>query len=179
MKLKSMRDLLIHELQDLHSAEAQLTDALPRMAKFARNPDLKAAIETHLEETKAQLDRVAGLLDTLEAKPGKAKQCIAMAGIIKEGEELMKEKGEDAILDAALIGAAQRVEHYEIAAYGTARAFAELIGETEAEEVLSEILDEESATDEKLSEIAENVNREAAEMSDGEGEEEQEEAEAE
>lgn len=172
MKLTSLHDLLIHELQDLCSAEEQLTSALPKMAKAAKNEDLKAAIEEHLEVTQSQLERVTELLEQLESKPGRSK-CAGMAGIIKEGSDVIAEKGIEPVKDAALISAAQRVEHYEMAGYGTARTLAQLLGLDDAAAVLEEILEEEKEADEKLSAIAEDVNAQALEMSSADDDEEE------
>lgn len=160
MALKSLQDLLVHELQDLYSVEQQLTEALPKMVKSSANPELKAAFEDHLEETKMHLEQVGRLLETLDSKPGKVK-CVAMAGIIKEGEETLKEDAPEAIKDAAIIGAAQRVEHYEIAVYGTVRAMAETLGEAEVAQALDKILEQEHGADEKLTELSEMINKKA------------------
>lgn len=160
MAFRSLQDLLIHELQDLHSVEQQLTEALPKMAKNAAHPELRAAFEDHLGETKGHLEQVGRLLESMDAKPGKVK-CVAMAGIIKEGEETLKEDAPEAIKDAAIIGAAQRVEHYEIAVYGTVRAMAETIGESEVALALDKILAQEHAADERLTELSETINKQA------------------
>lgn len=159
MQLKSLQDLFIHELQDLASAEQQIAEALPKMAKAAQNQELRTAFEDHLAETESQLEKVTAILRDLGAKP-EGDKCVGIAGIIKEGEQCMKET-EEPVRDAALIGAAQRVEHYEMAAYGTARAYAQQLGHNEAAQVLDQILDEEKATDEKLSKIARGINAEA------------------
>jgi ferritin-like metal-binding protein YciE len=167
MKLKTLQDLFVHELKDLHSAETQLVKALPKMAKAATNDDLRAGFEEHLEETK---NHVARLEEIAEAGDYKltGHTCKAMKGLIEEGSELISEDADDNVRDAGLIGAAQRVEHYEIAAYGTARALAKLLGHDEAADLLGETLDEEKATDEKLTELAESaINAEAA-HADGE-----------
>lgn len=159
-EITSLKDLLIDELKDLYSAEKQLTQALPKMAEAATNADLKAGFETHLEETRGHLERLEQAFAKLGEKP-KAKTCKAMKGLIEEGDEAIDIDAPDAIRDACLIGAAQRVEHYEIAAYGTVRALAEKIGEDEVAELLQETLDEEGATDKKLTELSETVNEEA------------------
>jgi len=162
MKLKTLHDLLTHELQDLHSAEMQLVKALPKMAKAATNEDLKAGFEAHLEETRNHVTRLEEVGKICECKVTGHK-CKAMEGLIEEGADLISEDAEDSVRDAGLIGAAQRVEHYEIAGYGTARALAGLLGFDEAVDLLTETLDEEKATDEKLTELAESaVNLEAA-----------------
>lgn len=159
-KVSSLNELLIDELKDLYSAETQLTKALPKMAKAASHKELKAAFQEHLEETKAQIERLERVMELLDATP-KGKKCKAMEGLIEEGEEKIELKAEPAVKDAALIGAAQKVEHYEIAGYGTARTFAEILGQSEVAELLQATLDEESATDEKLTELAETINEEA------------------
>jgi len=161
MKLDSLENLFVHELKDLLSAEKQLVKALPKMAKGAASEALRAAFEEHLEQTKAQverLDRVFTLLD----KAARAEHCKAMEGLIEEGSELLEEEGDDAVKDAALIAAAQKVEHYEISGYGTARTLAELLGQKEAVDLLQQTLDEEKETDQKLTSLAMNqVNLEA------------------
>lgn len=166
MKLKTLNDLFIHELKDLYSAENQLVKALPKMAKAASNEDLRAGFEAHLEETKTHVARLEEIAESCECKLTGHK-CKAMEGLIAEGSELISEDADDAVRDAGLIGAAQRVEHYEIAGYGTARALAECLGYDDAVKLLSETLEEEKACDEKLTELAEStINAEAAEMSD-------------
>jgi len=163
MKLKTLQDLFHHELKDLYSAETQLVKALPKMAKAATHEDLKAAFEEHLDETKGHVERLEEIAESLDIKLA-GHTCKAMKGLIEEGSDLIHEDAEDAVRDAALIGAAQRVEHYEIAAYGTARALATCLGNDEAAELLGETLEEEKATDEKLTELAETaINAEAAE----------------
>jgi ferritin-like metal-binding protein YciE len=159
-KVATLNELLVEELKDLYSAETQITKALPKMAKAASHKELKAAFQEHLEETKAQIERLERVMELLEATP-KGKKCKAMEGLIEEGEEKLELKAEPAIKDAALIGAAQKIEHYEIAGYGTARTFAEILGQNEVAELLQATLDEESATDEKLTELAETINEEA------------------
>jgi ferritin-like metal-binding protein YciE len=161
MKLDSFDALLLHELQDLYSAEKQLVAALPKMAKGASSQELKKAFETHLEQTKGHVNRLDTIFQKLELSAGRHK-CKAMEGLIEEGSELLKEEADEAIRDAALIGAAQRVEHYEIAGYGTARTFAEMLGYTDAAELLQQTLDEEKETDQSLTELAlTSVNVEA------------------
>lgn len=161
MKLKSMEDLLLHELKDLHNAEKQLLKALPKMAKAAEAPELRQAFEEHLEETERQVER----LDDIFAQLGKAARgthCKAMEGLIQEGADLIEEEGEPAVKDAALIAAAQRVEHYEMAGYGSARTFAQQLGLNDIAELLQQTLDEEGAADHKLTEIAlSSVNQKA------------------
>jgi ferritin-like metal-binding protein YciE len=153
MKLETMRELLIDELQDLYSAENQITKALPKLVKASSAPALQQAFEHHLEETKNHVKRLEQIFDHLNESP-KGKTCEGMKGLLKEG-------GEAEVLDAGLISAAQRVEHYEIAAYGSARTYAELLGEREAVRLLSETLEEEKAADTKLSQVAKKINVEA------------------
>lgn len=163
MKLNTLQDLFHHELKDLYSAETQLLKALPKMAKAATNEDLKAGFEDHCEQTKNHVARLETIAQACDCKLSGHK-CKAMEGLIVEGGELISEDAEDHVRDAGLIGAAQRVEHYEIAAYGTARALATCLGYDEAAELLGETLEEERATDEKLTDLAESViNVEAAE----------------
>ena len=154
-KLESLRDLYILELRDLYNAENQLVKALPKMAKAASEPKLQKAFESHLEETKGHVERLEQILDALGEKPT-GETCHAMKGLVEEGGEFIKAKGNESVIDAGLIGAAQRVEHYEIAGYGTARALAEHLGEDEAVDLLQQTLDEEAAADKKLTEIAES-----------------------
>jgi ferritin-like metal-binding protein YciE len=162
MKMKTLEDLLAHELKDLHSAEKQLTKALPKMAKAASSPELQQAFETHLEETEQHISRLEEVMRRLEV-PTRGAKCKAMEGLIEEGKEILEEEMDEQVRDAALIAAAQRVEHYEIAGYGCARTFAELLGHGAAAELLQQTLDEEKATDEKLTQIAmEHINQEAA-----------------
>ncbi len=170
MKLQTLNDLLHHELKDLYSAENQLVKALPKMAKAAANEELQAGFEEHLEQTKGHVERLDQIAEMLGVKLTGHK-CKAMEGLIEEGSELIGEDAEDAVRDAGLIGAAQRVEHYEIAGYGTARALAEKLGHEDIAELLEQTLEEEKETDAKLTELAEtavNVEAEAA----GGGEEE-------
>lgn len=166
--LNTLKDLLIDELKDLYSAETQLVKALPKMAKAASNDELKSGFTEHLEQTKGHVERLERALEMLEATP-KGKTCQAMKGLVEEGEEAIEAKSPEAIRDANLIGAAQRVEHYEIAAYGTARAFAETLEEDEVAALLQETLDEESETDKKLTSLSETVN-EAANSTEEEAE---------
>jgi ferritin-like metal-binding protein YciE len=160
MKLATLHDLFVDELRDLYNAENQLTKALPKMAKAATSQELRATFESHLAETKRQVERLETIFEELEASP-KGKRCRAMAGLIEEGSEILNEDAEDAVKDAALIAAAQRVEHYEIAGYGTVRAYAQILGMEEAADLLQETLDEESAADKKLTDLAQNINLEA------------------
>ncbi len=155
MKLDSIENLFVHELKDLLSAEKQLVKALPKMAKGASSDALRTAFEEHLEQTKEHVNRLEKIFTQID-KPSRAEHCKAMEGLVEEGADLLKEEGSPMVKDAALIGAAQRVEHYEIAAYGTTRALAELLGHSEAVELLQETLDEEKETDEKLTELAQS-----------------------
>ena len=167
MKLDSLRTLWIEEMRDLYNAENQLLKALPKIAKKASTPELKEAFESHLEETRGHVDRLEEIFQGLGKKPT-GKTCKGMQGLIEEGSEMMNEDGPDSVIDAALISAAQRVEHYEMAGYGTVRTFASILGEDEAEDLLQETLDEEGAADEKLTEIAESIVNEEAEDADEE-----------
>lgn len=161
MKIKSFEDLLLLQIKDLYDAEQQLIDALPKMAKAAHSAELKQAFQTHLEETKGQKQRLEKVFAELGKKPER-ESCEAMKGLIAEGEELLSADAEPELLDAALIGAAQRVEHYEMAGYGTARSFAQRLGLTSAVQLLQETLDEEGNADKILTQIAEeSVNAQA------------------
>jgi ferritin-like metal-binding protein YciE len=161
MKLNSLRDLYVQQLKDLYSAESQLIDALPKMAKSASTDSLREAFEHHLEETRKQKDRIEEIFSKLDEKPGGHK-CKGMEGLIAEGSEFLDNGGDSDVIDAGLIAAAQRVEHYEIAGYGTARAFAKQLGEDRAGKLLDDTLKEESQANEKLNKIAlQNVNKEA------------------
>jgi ferritin-like metal-binding protein YciE len=161
MKLDTLENLYISELRDLYSAENQLLKALPKMAKGASSPELKDAFEQHLEQTKGHVERLEQLFQQLDESP-KGKTCQAMKGLIEEGSEILKEEGEDSVLDAGMIVAAQKVEHYEIASYGSVRTFANLLGQDEAARLLQSTLDEESETNEILNRLAETVvNQEA------------------
>jgi ferritin-like metal-binding protein YciE len=167
MKLDSLRTLWVEEMRDLYNAENQLLKALPKMAKTASTPELKEAFETHLEETRTHVERLDEIFDKLGKKPS-GKTCKAMKGLVEEGSEMMQQDGPDSVIDAGIIAAAQRVEHYEIAGYGVARTFASILGEDEAEDLLQETLDEEGAADEKLTEIAESIVNEDAEEAEEE-----------
>jgi ferritin-like metal-binding protein YciE len=161
MKLDSLKTLYTEELRDLYNAENQLLKALPKMAKKASNPELKEAFQNHLTETRTHVERLDEIFDRLGKKPT-GKTCKAMKGLIEEGSEIMSEDGLASVLDAGIIAAAQRVEHYEMAGYGTVRTFASILGEDEAEDLLQETLDEEGAADKKLTEIAESIVNEEA-----------------
>jgi ferritin-like metal-binding protein YciE len=157
MPNESFKKLYVDELKDLYSAENQLVKALPKMAKAASSEALREGFEEHLEQTKGQVQRLETIFQSLNESP-KGKKCMGVEGLVKEGAEVMEEDLEDAVLDAALIGAAQRVEHYEIAAYGTVREFAKVLGETEHASLLEKTLTEEKETDEKLTRLAKQVN---------------------
>ena len=162
MKLQSLDDVLMAELSDLMSAEKQLVKALPKVAEAASSKELREAIEHHLDETRGHVQRLEQVFESLGAD-AESEHCEAMEGLIGEGEEIVEADGDDAAKDAALIGAAQRVEHYEIAAYGTARTLAEQLGKDDAAALLQETLDEESAADQTLTKIAvSRVNERAA-----------------
>lgn len=156
------RDLYIDELRDLYNAETQLVKALPKMAKASANDQLRQAFEEHLRETSEHVSRLEQIFEQLGEKAS-GKKCMGMEGLVKEGSEMMKEDYSDEVKDAGIIGAAQRVEHYEMAGYGTVRAFAELLGEDEHVSLLDQTLEEEKQADEKLTQIAEEINRRAAE----------------
>ena len=168
MPSEGLKELYIDELKDIYNAENQLVKALPKMARAASSEELRTGFEEHLEQTKGHVQRLEKIFEMLDENP-KGKKCKGMEGLVEEGSEVMEEDFEDALMDAALIGAAQRVEHYEIAAYGTVRAFAEELGESEHVSLLEETLEEEKETDEKLTELAKQINAEANEES---GEEE-------
>jgi len=162
MQKDSLRELYIDELKDLYSAETQMVKALPKMAKAAANDQLRQAFEEHLRETSGHVSRLEQIFEQIGEKPS-GKKCLGMEGLVKEGSEVMKEDYSDEVKDAGIIGAAQRVEHYEIAAYGTVRTFAELLGESEQVSLLEETLNEEKQADEKLTQLSEEVNASAAE----------------
>ncbi len=154
MELRSLEDLLIHELSDLYDAENQIVQALPKMASAAQSPELRAAFEQHLAETKAQVERLEKVFETL-GQPAKGETCEGMKGLVREGQKSIAEDAEPAVKDAALIGSAQRIEHYEMAGYGTAKTYARMLGHQEAAQLLQQTLTEEEATDKKLSNLAE------------------------
>lgn len=174
-ELTSLKDLLIDELKDLYSAETQLIKALPKMAEAASNEELKTGFTEHLEQTREHVTRLEEALKLLGDTP-KGKTCKAMEGLVKEGDEAIETEAPDAIRDANLIGAAQRVEHYEIAAYGTAHAFADKLGLEDVAELLRTTLDEESETNTKLTELSDTVNDEAIAASDDDEDEDDPEA---
>jgi ferritin-like metal-binding protein YciE len=162
MPKESLRELYVNELKDLYNAETQLVKVLPKMAKASSNAELRQGFEEHLRQTSEHVSRLEQIFEMLGEK-ATGKKCLGMEGLVKEGVETMSEDYEDALMDAAIIGAAQRVEHYEIAGYGTVRAFAELLGENEHVSLLEQTLEEEKETDEKLSQLAEQINSEAGE----------------
>jgi ferritin-like metal-binding protein YciE len=173
-KLASLDDLLVHELQDIYNAEGQILKALPRMIRAASHPDLRDSLEEHLQQTVGQVRRLEQAFKLLGV-PSKGKQCDGMAGLLEESRKIMEEHAEAAVMDAALIAAAQKVEHYEIATYGTVIAWAEAMGHDKAARLLKMTLGEEESADEKLSSIATaGINQQAA--SDAHDEEEEERA---
>ena len=155
MALRTLEDLFVKELKDLYSAEKQILKDLPKMAKAASSEKLREGFEEHREQTEGHVERLEKIFESL-GKPSRGVKCAAMEGIIEEGKELLEEDADESVMDAALIAAAQRVEHYEIAAYGTVRTLARMLGNSEAEELLQQTLDEEKQTDEKLTELAES-----------------------
>jgi ferritin-like metal-binding protein YciE len=161
MPLKSLQDLFEDELKDVYSAEKQLLKALPKMAKAATSDELRSGFDEHLEQTKGHVERIERVFELID-KPARAKKCKAMEGLIEEGSELMEEKAEPEVKDAALIAAAQKVEHYEIATYGTLVTWARQLGFEEAANLLQETLDEEKDTDMKLTQMAETEINAAA-----------------
>jgi ferritin-like metal-binding protein YciE len=168
---EGLKELYIDELKDLYNAENQLVKALPKMAKAASSEELSQGFEEHLEQTRAHVQRLEEISQSLGENP-KGKKCKGMEGLVAEGAEVMKEDFEDSVMDAALIGAAQRVEHYEIAAYGTVCAFAEELGESEQASLLNETLEEEKETDEKLTKLTQQINSQANEAAAKEGKKE-------
>ena len=156
MKLDTLEKLYVDELRDIYNAENQLLKALPKMAKGSSSPDLKSGFEKHLRQTETHVQRLEQIFAELDESP-KGKTCQAMKGLIEEGSEILKEDGEESVLDAGIIVAAQKVEHYEMAAYGSARTFARLLGQDKAAELLQSTLDEESETNESLNQLAENI----------------------
>jgi ferritin-like metal-binding protein YciE len=176
MLLDSLHDLYVNELKDLYSAENQILKALPRMAKKATAPELQEALAEHLQVTRNQVERLETIFEDLGVSP-RGKKCKAMEGLIEEGKEVLGASGAPAVIDAALIACAQRVEHYEMAGYGCVRTFAELLGYDDAAALLQATLDEEAAADDRLTELAETViDIEAEAAGDGSEEEEEEEA---
>ncbi len=174
--MKTLHDAFLDELRDAYDAEKQLLKALPRMAKAASSPKLRAAFESHLEETRGHVTRLEDVFATLDEKV-RGKHCDGIAGIIEEGKSVIEEDFDDATMDACLIAGGQRAEHYEMAAYGSLIAWARVMKHTEAADLLQETLDEEKAADEKLSSLAEGgINQEAAVAAQPEGEDKGEDA---
>jgi ferritin-like metal-binding protein YciE len=161
MALESMQDLFLNELKDIYNAEKQILRALPRMAKAADAPALQQAFNKHLRETEGHVTRLERIFKSL-GQAARGKKCKGMEGLIEEGKEILEEEGAPEVIDAALIAAAQRVEHYEIAAYGCLRAYAQLLGYNEADQLLGQTLQEEEATDEALSALGEGGINQAA-----------------
>jgi ferritin-like metal-binding protein YciE len=159
MAKQALRELYVDELRDLYDAENRLVKALPKLAKEAESQELRSGIEEHLEQTRGHVDRLRQIFEAMGERPG-GKKCAGMVGLIQEGDEMMEEF-EDGVKDAALISAAQRVEHYEIAAYGCVKTWAGLLGEKEAQDLLEKTLNEEKEADQKLTEIAGQINVEA------------------
>jgi len=160
MEMESLRDLFIDELKDLYSAENQILKALPKMIKKAASKELKSGFEQHLKETQGHVERLEEIFEELDESP-RGKKCKGMEGIIADGKELMQEDAEPEVMDAGLISAAQHVEHYEMAGYGCVRTYAELLGHSNFVDLLQQTLDEEKATDEKLTQLAGKINVQA------------------
>ncbi len=161
MPLNSMQDLMIHKLQDIYDAENQALQAYPQLAEAVSSPELKQGFQQHVEQTQGQVQRLEQLFEQLGKKPG-GQTCHAMKGLIQEGQKIVKEGGAPEVLDAAIIAAAQAIEHYEIAGYGTARTLAQQAGMTEAAQLLEQTLEEEKNMDSRLTQLAEgNVNQKA------------------
>lgn len=156
MSMESLQDLFVDELRDLYNAESQLIKALPKMAKAASSKELKMAFEEHLEQTREQVERLDKIFEQLGTKR-KSRKCRGMEGVLEEGKEIIEEEASPAVKDAALIAAAQKAEHYEIASYGTVRTYAQMLGNTEAARLLQQTLDEEGQTDRKLTSLAEGL----------------------
>lgn len=172
MKHHTLKELYVDELRDIYNAEQQLTKALPKMAKASISEELRSGFQEHLEETKGHVQRLEQIFESLGEKPT-GKKCKGMEGLVEEGEEIISET-EGETRDAGLISAAQRVEHYEIAAYGCVRTYAKLLGDEEAASLLDETLNEEKETDQKLTELSKTINVEAAEAGEGQESEESE-----
>ena len=157
MDLESLKDLFVDELRDLYDAENQITEALPKLIEKAQNPQLKSALREHLEITRGQIRRLETIFQGLKEKPT-GESCKGMKGLIKEGDDMASRDGDSSVIDAAIISAAQRVEHYEMAGYGTVRTYADLLGEREFSNLLQATLDEEKEADKTLTEIAKTIN---------------------
>ena len=160
MKIETMEELFVEELKDLYNAEKQLVKALPKMVKNASSADLRAAFSEHLEQTNNHVTRLEQVFETLDMKP-KSKTCNGMKGLLEEGEEVMDEDATETLCDLHIIGAAQKVEHYEIAGYGTVRTWAQMLGNTEAAALLEETLREEEAADKRLTQISKSMLKSA------------------
>jgi ferritin-like metal-binding protein YciE len=160
MKLENLQQLFLKELRDLYDAEDQITDALPKLIDAARNPQLKTALQEHLDVTRQQISRLDQIFNMLGEK-ATGETCKGMKGVIKEGDEIVSAGGDPSTVDAGIISAAQRVEHYEMAGYGTVRTYAQLLGQEQMARLLQQTLDEEEEADEKLTQIANSVNVEA------------------
>lgn len=172
---KTLHEAFVHEIRDIYDGERQITRALPKMIKKATSEDLRAALEEHLEQTQGQLERLEQVFASLDENV-RGKRCEGIAGLVEEAKTMMEEDMDDAAMDASLVGAGQKVEHYEMATYGTLVAWARAMGHEEAAELLQQTLDEEKAADEKLNSIAEGgLNQEAADLAHGEDEEGEEE----
>ena len=172
MPLNDLQELFVNELKDLYDAEKRISKALPKMAKAADSEELSTAFEEHLGQTEQHITRLEQIFDSLGEKPGDEK-CEGMEGLLKEGKEMIEEKGEPAVKDAGLIAAAQKVEHYEMAGYGTVRTWAQVLGNEEAADLLQQTREEEEAADKKLTEIAESLNLEAGGADSSEGDKEE------
>lgn len=170
--MRGLEDLFVDKLKDIYDAEKRITRALPKMARTASSEELSAAFEEHLQQTEGQIERLDRIFENLGKSPGR-KPCHGMMGILEEGQELMGEDADESVMDAGLIASAQEVEHYEIGAYGTLRTWAQVLGHEEEANLLQESLQEEEQTDEKLNQLAESINAQAA--SGGEEDEESEE----
>jgi ferritin-like metal-binding protein YciE len=160
MSLASLEELFVHEIKDIYDAEKQILKALPKMAKAVDSDDLRAAIEDHHAVTEQHVKRLEKIFQILD-KPARGKKCAGMEGLLNEGSSLLQEDSEASVLDAAVIGAAQKVEHYEIAAYGTLATYAKILGYQDVKELLGQTLEEEKETDEALSELAAGINQDA------------------
>jgi ferritin-like metal-binding protein YciE len=160
MSVDTIEKLFVDELKDLYSAEKQITKALPKLAKASTSEDLKDAFESHLKETQEQIERLEQIFSILEVNP-RGKTCAGMKGLLEEGAEVLEEAEEGAVRDAAMISAAQRVEHYEMAGYGSVRTYAELLGQDKIVTLLEKTLEEEKSADSKLTHIAQSVNEDA------------------
>ena len=174
MQMDSFDKLYLDELKDAYNAEKQLVKAIPKMVKAATSPELRTALEDHLEVTRRHVERLEEIFQGM-GKPASGKTCKGMSGIIEEGQEILQEDGDPGVIDAGIIAAAQRVEHYEIASYGTLRTFAQMKGDTKAARLLEETLNEEKEADQRLTQIAESsVNIEASDVDEDEWDEDEE-----